>query len=739
MPMVGTHKPTKSTYRWLTILVLLVITGLASLGVISLRQDRGTAEQDARLLAETLADALARESSAAIAEAIQLYTIQTEEFRNGLLKFAYGEAGLPQEISPLLGRMLEKGARARFFIRDPARFPFPDHRDVPETPDWLLAAPREVLEQFELAERHAREGELSTARIEFKTVADADFPPLQALAELRLTELDDADPRAAVGRLRRLASQFPETRTPGGLAIGELALLRAVELSPPEALGELIQEVISRATFHPGFLSERLFTSLEQRVRGDVPGLKVRVAAARAVWSLEWKTRDLLDGWRDGQGIRPGLFHAESSHGSFLLLCAPSSYAETNVSLTAASPVTNVVQGTDFVVTLVPFSVADAAARKAAAELGPRWPRYLSAEVELSNRRIGVTPWLPGVTHRWDARPEFAHRSDLISFADRFPFAISVRLADPDLLYAKQRQRVWLFGGVILLAAGLAGAGAWQLQRHLAAQVRLNDLKSNFVSSVSHELRAPIASVRLMAESLERGKVQDEPKRNEYFRFIVQECRRLSSLIENVLDFSRIEQGRKQYEFEPTDIVTLVQQTVKLMEPYAVERGIQLKSEIRNPKSEMEVDGRAIQQALVNLIDNAIKHSPKGETVVVVLECEQRRTGVAPVSNLQSGSIPETELTKERNMETAATAVLLSVSDHGPGIPASEHEKIFERFYRLGSELRRETQGVGIGLSIVKHIVEAHGGRVTLKSEVGKGSRFTIELPGRTETTDGHG
>jgi signal transduction histidine kinase len=90
-------------------------------------------------------------------------------------------------------------------------------------------------------------------------------------------------------------------------------------------------------------------------------------------------------------------------------------------------------------------------------------------------------------------------------------------------------------------------------------------------------------------------------------------------------------------------------------------------------------------------------------------------------------------------METAATAVLLSVSDHGPGIPASEHEKIFERFYRLGSELRRETQGVGIGLSIVKHIVEAHGGRVTLKSEVGKGSRFTIELPGRTETTDGHG
>src|SRR5882757_2759454 len=104
-------------------------------------------------------------------------------------------------------------------------------------------------------------------------------------------------------------------------------------------------------------------------------------------------------------------------------------------------------------------------------------------------------------------------------------------------------------------------------------------MKSNFVSSVSHELRAPIASVRLMAEGLERGKIQDPAKQNEYFRFIVQECRRLSSLIENVLDFSRIEQGRKQYEFEPTDLLALTRETVKLMEPYAEEKGVELKFE----------------------------------------------------------------------------------------------------------------------------------------------------------------
>jgi two-component system sensor histidine kinase SenX3 len=116
-------------------------------------------------------------------------------------------------------------------------------------------------------------------------------------------------------------------------------------------------------------------------------------------------------------------------------------------------------------------------------------------------------------------------------------------------------------------------------------------------------------------------------------------------------------------------------------------------------KIELEVDGRAIQQALVNLIDNAIKHSAKGQTVMLEIGHDSQ------------------------------SCFNLSVSDCGPGIPKVEQEKIFERFYRLGSELRRETQGIGIGLSIVKHIVAAHGGRVTVESVPGHGSRFTISLP----------
>jgi len=303
---------------------------------------------------------------------------------------------------------------------------------------------------------------------------------------------------------------------------------------------------------------------------------------------------------------------------------------------------------------------------------------------------------------------------------------VSVYLTSRSALLAREQMRSFWLAALVASAALAAGFGFVKAFRAFHRQLRLSELKSNFVSSVSHDLRAPIASVRLLAESLERGKVPEPGKQLEYFKFIVQECRRLSALVENVLDFSRIEQGRKQYDFEPTDLRALAEQTLKLMEPYAAERQVNLKLEMPNLQPatcnlQLNADGKALQQALVNLIDNAIKHSPKGQTVTVGLE---RRTGILPVS-VSSAS----DESRQSNLEATGTAVLLWVEDHGEGIPAAEHEKIFERFYRRGSELRRETQGVGIGLSIVKHIVEAHRGRVEVLSQVGQGSRFTIGLP----------
>jgi signal transduction histidine kinase len=169
-------------------------------------------------------------------------------------------------------------------------------------------------------------------------------------------------------------------------------------------------------------------------------------------------------------------------------------------------------------------------------------------------------------------------------------------------------------------------------------------------------------------------------------------------MIQNVLDFARIEQGRKQYQFEPTDLIELVRQTLKLMEPYAAERGVGLQFHSTQNELTATIDGPAIQQALINLIDNAIKHSPQGASVNV-------------------------------SIAVSGDSLILAVEDQGPGIPAHEHQKIFERFYRLGSELRRETPGVGIGLSIVKHVADAHRGVVRVQSEPGRGSRFILEIP----------
>ena len=224
-----------------------------------------------------------------------------------------------------------------------------------------------------------------------------------------------------------------------------------------------------------------------------------------------------------------------------------------------------------------------------------------------------------------------------------------------------------------------------------------------------------------MAENLKRAKVPDPKEQQKVFDHIVQECMRLSSMIENVLNLARIEQGRKGYEFEETDIHRLVVDTVELMAPLAAARLVVLETQF-NPSHFPEtiefavLDGRAIQQLLINLIDNAVKHSPANAIVTIGLECRSHNNS----ASLDNGVLVSSHSTP---------SMRLWVADQGPGIPPEEREKIFDRFYRLGSELRRETAGVGIGLSIVKHIVDAHRGKVWVENEPGGGCRFIVELP----------
>ncbi len=309
---------------------------------------------------------------------------------------------------------------------------------------------------------------------------------------------------------------------------------------------------------------------------------------------------------------------------------------------------------------------------------------------------------LPGYdafTLRVDGMPEAAARGETLAHRQAEGLAFSVVLVNPEWLYARQRQQVIWLAALLLSALLAALAGFRAMRRALAREQRLGQLKSDFVSSVSHELRAPVASMRLMAENLESGAVPTEERRGEYHRLIAEECRRLSALIDNVLDFARIEQDRKMYDFAETDAAALVRDALDFMRPRAAQRRQEIRAELETIDPPPVCDGLAVRQALINLLDNAIKFSPEGTRIDVILR--------APDPG----------------------AWEIAVRDQGPGIDPAEHEVIFERFHRLGSELRRETQGAGIGLSIVRHIAQAHGGRVELKSKPGEGSEFTLVLP----------
>jgi signal transduction histidine kinase len=282
--------------------------------------------------------------------------------------------------------------------------------------------------------------------------------------------------------------------------------------------------------------------------------------------------------------------------------------------------------------------------------------------------------------------------------------AVEVIATDPTQIDAAILRQGRLTFGVLGIAVAVAIAGLYFIHRLMLRERRLGELKSHFVASVSHELRAPIGSIRLMADALDAGKVAPETAA-EFHRLISQEGKRLSHLIENVLDFARIEQGRKRWHFEPVDLPSLIADTVKVMEPLAAEKHLHLITVLPDSPTEPVLDAAAIQQALVNLLDNAIKFSPLGSAIETRLSCDPG-------------------------------FCRLAVRDEGPGVPSSERAKIFERFYRPGNELRRETQGTGIGLSLVKAIVEAHGGRVELDSRPGDGSTFTLVLP--HDATAGH-
>jgi signal transduction histidine kinase len=234
--------------------------------------------------------------------------------------------------------------------------------------------------------------------------------------------------------------------------------------------------------------------------------------------------------------------------------------------------------------------------------------------------------------------------------------------------------------------------------RSVNKQVAFARLKSDFVSNVSHELRTPLALIRLYAETLELGRISTEAKKHEYYSIIRKESERLTALINNILDFSRIEAGRKEYDFRETDIAELVRNTLDTYRYQIEQQGFLLEEQIDPEIPKVRVDREAIARALVNLVNNALKYSDNEKFLGVKLYRDN--------------------------------AVLkLEVSDRGIGIERHEQSRIFEKFYRTCDPLVHNTKGSGLGLSLVEHITHAHGGEVEVESTPGRGSKFTLSLP----------
>lgn len=653
---------------------------LAGLGWHSLRQDRELARLEARTTLEERAEELAEEVLPEVLERGAAY-----------LSGAPGET----TMEAVMVRAATGESRAPVCAIDDAgnlEYPPPLNWRIPHDPldlDQLEPEARRLWESA-VAARMVDRDDRASVRL-YDRFIETDPPErFEAIAHARVAAalIRLRWPDEARETLERILREFPDVQGETGLNLSWFARTHLLRLTPAAAeeevartrMRELAEPMLRDAFDSPTFLTEGLLLEV-QRCEWNLSDAYGYPAEPmfddqRAPIFHEWMAR-----WGMHQDAR--IFYRmfeRASQGRFtpvwLELQADRFWLARKARAPSESGGWLVAERREELE--LPLREAIAASRTArgleiGVDFGGRTLVPMAEDLEGGVVTQVQSERLPGLVVR-------AAMTDMTELADRL---------------AVRTRRFAALIGVSFVAVMIGFLSAWRAFRE---QIRLSELKSNFVSSVSHELRTPIASVSLMAEELRDLGMEDPEQSREYHEFIVKECRRLTSLIENILDYSRIERGAKEYEFEAVDLVSLTEQTVRSLEAYAHEHGVRLEMEQEGEPAAVRADARAIQGSLVNLIDNAIKHSPADTSVKVGVGFQ-------------------------------GEAARLWVKDEGPSIPAADRERVFERFYRRGSELRRETKGTGLGLAIVKHAVDAHGGQIQVTGDEGRGSCFAVILP----------
>ena len=286
------------------------------------------------------------------------------------------------------------------------------------------------------------------------------------------------------------------------------------------------------------------------------------------------------------------------------------------------------------------------------------------------------------------------------------PWQVQVWPRAPEALYADLVRRQNLTLAMLVLVSALLVFGSYLTVRTVRRELEVARLQSEFVSTVSHEFRSPLAGIRQLGEMLMRGRVKSDERAQHYYRLIVRESDRLGRLVENVLNFSRMEDGRKEYRFEPLEPTPWLHELVEDFQTAVAERGISVVARIPESLPVLSGDREALTSAVQNLLDNAVKYGPDSKTVW--LDAEARNGSVS-----------------------------IRVRDRGLGISDDDRTRLFEKFYRGSGEITRRVKGVGLGLSLVKQIVTAHGGSIEVDSRLGEGSTFSLSLRAATPIVEG--
>ena len=263
----------------------------------------------------------------------------------------------------------------------------------------------------------------------------------------------------------------------------------------------------------------------------------------------------------------------------------------------------------------------------------------------------------------------------------------------PQLQRKRLVDSVFIGGAITVILAGFVF-----LALAVRRERKANDLKSEFISNVSHELKTPLSIITMFGEMLANGRTKGPEQSTEYAEIIWRESQRLGRLIDNVLDFSKIERGANVYDFAEADAGEVVERAVDLIQRRLATAEMSIDVKIDEELPQVQLDANAFTLAVMNLIDNAIKYASDGKKIELRLAKQGER-------------------------------LVLTVKDFGPGIDPDELDQVFERFYRARAVRLKTVRGSGIGLALVRHIARAHGGDVSVKSEVGKGATFELWLP----------